>query len=75
MASKSKYENWKSWRIRQRLKGNKYRTIRISTETDWSLKKLAAEKKVSVTELVLTYIEWGLENDRGNSNVDEGEKS
>lgn len=63
MATPKERKQYRSWVTRQRLAGYTFRRLRLSSEMTEQLKARAAENKTSVRELILTYIEWGLEND------------
>lgn len=65
MPSKRRSETWRDWMTRVRMH-SVYRRIRLTHEMNWALKKLAAEKHTHVQELIVTYIEWGLENEVKN---------
>lgn len=63
MATSKERKQYRSWVTRQRLSGYVFRRLRLSGSTNDQLKMRAAENKTTVRELILTYIEWGLEND------------
>ena len=55
--------DWRHYRRRQPPQATLF--IRLSFEDKNALVRQAIKQTVSMTELVNTYITWGLENDRG----------
>lgn len=52
-----------------------YRRVRLTHEMNWELRKRAAEQHIHVQELIVTYIEWGLENEVKNETEETSDTS